>query len=176
MPRTRQHAQRVDGFVVERLTRTSAMTIFDRATALEPVSEGRLRGVVTEDFWVQVGPNGGYLTAIALRGALTCVPEPERLPRSIHVRFLSPPRARDFELTAEVVRRGRTMTTVAVRMLQDGRSFLEASACFSEPFSPIQFQDARPPEALALEAGEPLPKQIPLNHRYDSVRAIGGAF
>lgn len=152
------------------------MTIFDRATALEPIAEGRLGGLITEDFWVQVGPNGGYLTAIALRGAMTMVPEPERLPRSIHVRFLSPPRARAFELAAEVVRRGRAMTTVSVRMTQDGKPFLDASACFSEPFGPIQFQDATPPDALPLDAAEPLPKQIPLNHRYDLARAIGGAF
>lgn len=150
------------------------MTTFDRATALTPVSEGRFEGLISEDFWVQVGPNGGYLTAIALRGALSCVPEPSRLPRSIHARFLSPPRAQSFELQADVVRRGRAMTTVAVRMQQEGKTFLEASACFSEPFSPIQFQDRRMPDVVALEAGEPLPKMIPLNHRYDLVRAIGG--
>lgn len=152
------------------------MTIFDRATALEPVAEGRFRGLISEDFWVQVGPNGGYLTAIALRGALSSVPEAARLPRSIHARFLSPPRAQGFELSTEVIRRGRTMTTIGVRMRQEGKTFLEASACFSEPFSPIAFQDARPPEALSLEAAEPVPKQIPLNHRYDLVRAIGGTF
>ena len=42
---------------------------FDRATALEPVAEGRFAGVLSEDFWVQSGPNGGYMSAIALRGA-----------------------------------------------------------------------------------------------------------
>lgn len=151
------------------------MTTFDRATALSSLADGRFGGVITEDFWVQVGPNGGYLTAIALRGATAIVPEPSRLPRSIHARFLSPPRAGGFELQASVIRRGRAMTTVGVRMEQEGKTFLEASACFSEPFSPIQFQDARMPEAVALEAGEPVAKLIPLNHRYDLVRAIGGA-
>lgn len=150
------------------------MTTFDRATALEPVSDGSFRGQISEDFWVQVGPNGGYMTAIALRGAIASVADAARLPRSIHVRFLSPPRAQSFELGTEIIRRGRQMTVVGMRMRQDGKTCLEASACFSEPFSPIQFQDARPPQALALEAGEPVTKQIPLNHRYDLVRAIGG--
>lgn len=150
------------------------MTIFDRATALEPVSEGLFRGHIAEDFWVQVGPNGGYLTAIALRGALASVGDAARVPRSIHARFLRPPSAQAFELSTEVIRRGRAMTTIGIRLRQEGKTCLEASACFSEPFSAIQFQDARPPEAVAIEAGEPLPKLIPLNHRYDLVRAIGG--
>jgi acyl-CoA thioesterase len=174
MPRMRQDTPVVDGVALERLPQ-QAMTTFDRATALSSLAVGRFGGVISEEFWVQVGPNGGYLTAIALRGAAAIVPEPSRLPRSIHVRFLSPPRAGGFELHASEIRRGRSMTTVGVRMDQEGKTFLEASACFSEPFSPIQFQDARMPEALALEAGEPLPKLIPLNHHYDLVRAIGGA-
>jgi acyl-CoA thioesterase len=124
---------------------------------------------------VKVGPNGGYLSAIALRGARACVPEPMRVPRSLHVRFLSPPRAGGFELSVEPLRRGRTMTTLAIRMQQGGKTFLEASACFSEPFSPIAFQDARMPDALPIAASEPMPKLIALNHRYDMQRAIGDA-
>lgn len=152
------------------------MTTFDRATAIEPVSEGTFRGQISDLFWVQMGPNGGYLTAMALRAALARVEEPSRLARSIHVRFLSPPRAEACELETEVVRRGKAMTTIAVRMRQANRTFVEASACFSEPFGPIAFQDATRPEALALEQGEPMPKMIPLNHQYDMVRALGAAF
>jgi acyl-CoA thioesterase len=98
------------------------------------------------------------------------------VPRSIHVRFLSPPRAEACELRTEVVRRGKTMTTIAVSMQQAGRKVVEASACFSEPFSPIAFQDAAPPDARPLALGEPMPKLIPLNDRYDMVRALGDAF
>lgn len=152
------------------------MTIFDRATALQLTSEGCFSGAITEDFWVKVGPNGGYLSAIVLRGASACVPEPTRVPRSLNVRFLSPPRAGAFDLSVEVLRRGRAMTTLAVRMQQAGKTCLEASACFSEPFGPIAFQDARMPEAVAIEHAEPMPKLIALNHRYDMQRAIGGAF
>lgn len=150
-------------------------TIFDRATALEPAGEGRLRGSFDESFWVQVGPNGGFLSAVALRGARSVVPESERAPRSLHVRFLSPPRARGFELTTEIVRRGRAMSIVRVQMLQDERAFLEASFCFSEAFSTVAFTDARLPEMLPLEASELVARQIPLNHRYELRRALGSA-
>lgn len=151
------------------------MTTFDRDTALAPLQAGRYAGSASENFWVQSGPNGGYLAAIALRGAALSVPEPERVPRSLHVRYLAPPRAGAFELTSEVIRAGRSMTTVAVRMQQDSRDFLHASACFSAAFSSIAFQDRAMPEALPLAASEPVEKRIAMNHQFDMWRAIGGA-
>lgn len=146
---------------------------FDRDTALTPLTEGSFRGRVSEDFWVQSGPNGGYLAAIAMRGATAIVPEAERVARSLHVRFLAAPKAGEIELLAETVRKGRSMTTIAVRMRQDGRDFLHASACFSEPFSAIAFQDCRMPEALPLAQATPIEPRIPLNHRFELRRAIG---
>jgi acyl-CoA thioesterase len=146
---------------------------FDRATALAPLGEGRFAGALSEDFWVQAGPNGGYMAAIALRGASALVDVDERPPRSLHARFLSVPKAGAFELRAEVTRAGRSSTAVDVRMLQDGRAFLAASACFMRGVSTIAFQDRSPPEALALADSEPVPKRIALNHRYELLRAMG---
>jgi acyl-CoA thioesterase len=123
---------------------------------------------------VQSGPNGGYLAAIALRGASALVPEPERTPRSLHARYLAAPKAGPFEVVVEQVRAGRSMTTIAVRMLQDGRDFVHASACFSAPFSTIAFQDAAMPAALPIDQAELLPARIALNERYVLRRAIGG--
>jgi acyl-CoA thioesterase len=149
---------------------------FDRATALVAVGgePGRFAGDVSQDFWVQSGPNGGYLAAIALRGAQALVPEPERAPRSLHVSFLAAPKAGPFELHVSVLRAGRSMTTLAMRMEQDGREFLHGSACFSNAFSPIAFQDATPPSAVPPDQAEPLPVRIPLNERYVLRRALGG--
>lgn len=150
------------------------MSAFDDDTALAPLAAGRFTGSVSERFWVQSGPNGGYLAAIALRGAASTVPEPERAPRSLHVRYLAAPKAGRFELTSEVIRRGRSMTTVSVRMAQEGRDFVHASACFSEAFSAIAFQDCTMPQALPLEHSHAIDKRIPMNHQFDMLRAIGG--
>jgi acyl-CoA thioesterase len=147
---------------------------FDRDTALTPLGDGRFAGRISEDFWVQSGPNGGYLAAIALRAAIAVVPETERSARSLHVRFLAPPKAETIELATEIVRKGRSMTTIGVRMQQQGRDVLHASACFSEPFSTIAFQDCTLPDARPLAESEAIEKRIPLNHRYDLWRAIGG--
>jgi acyl-CoA thioesterase len=146
---------------------------FDRKTALTPLAEGRFGGDVSEDFWVQSGPNGGYLAAIALRGASAIVPEPERTARSLHVRFLAAPKRGELELHAETLRNGRSMTTVSVRMQQGGRDFLTASACFSQAFSSISFQDCRMPEARPLAECKAIDKRIELNQRYDLWHAIG---
>ena len=147
---------------------------FDRDTALARLADGRFSGTISSDFWVQSGPNGGYLAAIALRGAQALVPEPDRAPRSLHVRYLSAPNAGAFELDAGVIRSGRSMTSVGVRMHQDGRDFLLASACFSQAFSPIAFQDCTMPEALPIARAEPIEKRIRLNERFEMWRAIGG--
>jgi acyl-CoA thioesterase len=146
---------------------------FDRATALEPLADGRFAGVVSKDFWVQSGPNGGYLSAIALRGASALVSDPERAPRSLHVRFLAAPKAGPFELRSELIRAGRSMSTIGVRMIQDDREFLHASACFSAAFSTIAFQDLAMPEALPIEQAEQVPVRIELNQRFVQRRAIG---
>ncbi|MDH5670508.1 MAG: thioesterase family protein [Myxococcales bacterium] len=150
---------------------------FDRLTALESAAEpGCFSGHISEDYWVQSGPNGGYLAAIALRGAMLCIEDAERIPRSLHARFLAAPVAGPFELSTEVLRQGRSMTTLELRMRQEGRVFLAGSACFSRPFSEVAYQDVAMPAALPLEESEALPKQIPMNHRYDMYRAIGGEF
>jgi acyl-CoA thioesterase len=150
------------------------LSAFDDDTALAPLAPGRFAGKVSERFWVQSGPNGGYLAAIALRGASTAVPEPERAPRSLHVRYLAAPKAGVFELVAEPIRRGRSLTIVSVRMLQDGRDFLHASACFSDAVSAHAFQDCAMPAALPIEQSEAVDKRIAMNHQFDMWRALGG--
>ena len=148
---------------------------FDRDTALTPLGEGHFAARVSEDFWVQSGPNGGYLAAIAMRAAMTVVPEPERVARSLHARYLAAPKAGAIEVRVEVLRRGRSLTSVAMRMQQGGQDFVHASASFSTPFSPVAFQDCAMPSARPLAECEPIARQIALNDRLEMYPAIGAA-
>jgi acyl-CoA thioesterase len=150
-------------------------TRFDRDTAVQDAGEGRLSARVDDGWWVQAGPNGGYLTAILLRAAATAAPA-DRVPRSLHARFLAPPRPGDVELTTTRVREGRSMSTIGVRMQQAGRVVASAGVTFSGAFSSLEFCDRTLPPALPLDRCEALPKQIPLNERYDLWRGIGPAF
>jgi acyl-CoA thioesterase len=145
----------------------------DRAIALRAAGDGRFTGHVSEDFWVQSGPNGGYMAATALHGASLVLGDPERPPRALHARFLAAPEAGPFELRVETLRAGRSMTTLAMSMHQRDKLFLSASACFSAGFSSIEFQDRAMPEVAPFAQAEPIGKAIPLNHRYDMFRAIG---
>jgi acyl-CoA thioesterase len=149
---------------------------FDRATALRPSSPGSFTGEMSRDFWVVQGPNGGYLAAIALRGATLALggAADDRAPRSMHLRYLTPPIAGAFELHAQRVREGRSMSILAVSLQQNGRECVTASLCFSAAFTGASFQDATPPVALPLEQAIALKKVIPLNHQFDARVAIGG--
>lgn len=147
---------------------------FDRATALRSSGTGVFAGEVSQDFWVVVGPNGGYLAAIVLRGAALALGADDRAPRSMHLRYLSPPRAGAFELHVRPVREGRSMSILAISLLQDGRECVAASACFAAAVDGPSFQDVVPPAALPLERAVAMPKVIPLNHQFDARSAIGG--
>src|SRR5262245_44002457 len=105
--------------------------VFDRATALEARGDGCFGGVVTRDYWIVQGPNGGYLAAIVLRGATLSISSAERVPRSMHLRYLSAPKAGEFELRVQTVREGATLTILSVSLQQAGRECVSASVCFS---------------------------------------------
>src|SRR4051794_35695459 len=148
--------------------------VFDRATALEPRGVGCFVGEITRDYWIVQGPNGGYLAAIALRGATLSLASAERLPRSMHLRYLSPPKAGAFELRVQPIREGGSLTLLAVSLQQAGRECLSASVCFSAALSSVTFQDSAPPAARALDEAQPMGQAIPMHARFDARIAIGG--
>jgi acyl-CoA thioesterase len=97
-------------------------------TALEAVADGRWRGEISEDWWIERGPYGGYLAGFLVRALRDAVPEADRLPRSLTVHFLDAPVAGPVEVSAEVERSGGSATTVSLRMEQDGRPMALALA------------------------------------------------
>jgi acyl-CoA thioesterase len=96
---------------------------FDSAIALRPGTEdGVLEGVLDRDWWGGVGPHGGYLAAILVRGLEAATADGgkrPRLPRSLSIHYLRPAKAGAFELRWQVEREGRSMSTAALRIVQD---------------------------------------------------------
>ncbi|MGH3647067.1 MAG: thioesterase family protein [Micromonosporaceae bacterium] len=84
------------------------------------------------DRWSAVGsrPNGGYVLGIALRALLAEVSHPDPLVVSAY--FLRPSVPGPVELTTEVVRAGRRISTGEVRVHQDGKETLRAVANFAD--------------------------------------------
>jgi acyl-CoA thioesterase len=90
-------------------------------TVLEPVGALRWRAEVSERWWIIQGPYGGYLSALLVRALIAAVDDAARPPRSLTVHFLDAPAAGPVEIAAAVERRGRSATSVSLRMEQDGR-------------------------------------------------------
>ena len=110
---------------------------FDRAIAVQALGDGRYGAVVDPGWGAPMGPNGGYLAAIAVR-ALEAELDPagERRIRSLTCHFLRRPAEAPIELRVEAVRSGRRMSFGRLSGFQDGREVLSAMAAFSVPGLP----------------------------------------
>ena len=84
-------------------------------------------------WWIERGPNGGYVAAVILRALTMAVDDRGRSPRSFTVHFLAPPVEGPVEVTTAIERSGRQLTFVSGRLRQDGRSLAVAQAVFSRP-------------------------------------------
>jgi acyl-coenzyme A thioesterase PaaI-like protein len=97
-----------------------ATTDFDRTTSLVPV-EGRPGEFVVEldAGWLSLaGVHGGYLCALAVRGAQSLAPD--RMVRTVTTSFLRSGRVGPATLSVKVIRQGRSLTTVGADITQDG--------------------------------------------------------
>ena len=91
---------------------------FDADTALAG-ADGRWRAQVREHWFVQRGPNGGLVAALATR-ALTELAGEGQAPRSLSLHYLAPPEAGEIEVRAAIERAGRTTTFASIRIFQGG--------------------------------------------------------
>ena len=87
---------------------------FDADTALEG-ADGRWLAEVKPHWFVQRGPNGGLVAALATR-ALTEIAGEGQAPRSLSLHYLAPPEAGEIEVRAAVERAGRTTTFASLRV------------------------------------------------------------
>jgi acyl-CoA thioesterase len=126
------------------VTEPSAGT-FERATAVTQVAEGRFLAHVDAGWSTPISANGGYLAAILVRaieaagatgtngavdpasdGAVT----PRQL-RSLTCHFLRPVPSGPLDVSVEVLRTGRRISTVRVTASQHGRDAIHALAALA---------------------------------------------
>lgn len=123
-------------------------TRFDEDLRTEPVGAGRHRVEIRERWNVVAGPNGGYVAALVANAMTAELAQPERQLRSITVHFLERPRFAPAEVTVEVLRRGRSLSSLAAHLRQDDRVVASALAAFSVPWtSPITWERELPGHA-----------------------------
>jgi acyl-CoA thioesterase len=156
---------------------------FQRDTALEPLGEGRYRGRIDRGWWIERGPNGGYVAALILRGLALAAQDAgdvDRAPRSLTIHYLAPPAEGEVELHTVIERRGRQLTYVSGRLRQGDRLLGSAMAAFSPSLPGVEFCDMQMPDVPSADkvpTSEPMvgPSgvSVPMRERYEMRWAIG---
>lgn len=134
---------------------------------------------VDRAWWVQNGPNGGYVAAIILRALTETVDDAQRSPRSLTIHYTAPPAEGDITIATAVERAGRSMTTCSARVTQGERLIALALAAFSMPREGPEFNDLVPPDAPEPDTIPllPIPDEAPMiAHRWETRFVIGKPF
>ena len=107
------------------------MSQFDAETAVAPAGEGRWTTRLSAGWNIGDTSNGGYALTPVLRAMRTLVPQPD--PISVTTHFLRPARGdTDAEVTASLIRSGRTVSTMGGALWQQGTQRLAVMAAFSD--------------------------------------------
>ncbi len=159
------------------------MTEFERDTAVASLGGGHYRADISSGWWIVMGPNGGYVAAIALRAAVEAVADDGRRPISATFHYLRPPAEGPVDIEVTVERAGRTVSNVSVRMTQDDKLVVLALVAFGvQRDGSIEFDEQQSPNGSGLPArpdGSPMPhwsqiaaapidpeRDIPMRSRY----------
>jgi acyl-CoA thioesterase len=133
---------------------------FDLDTAVQDLGDGRFGAEMSERWWVERGPNGGYVAAVVLR-AIQAAAALERAPRSLAIQFPRAPVAGPVEISVRTEREGRAVTFLSARMEQDGKLQATALAVLADDldasgFAELQMPSVEPPAELY----SPDPEQV----------------
>src|SRR3954454_5954268 len=118
--------------VPESVNDVSGLTVFDATTSLRlDASHANRFGAHLDPAWSSlVGIHGGYLTAIAIRAAQHVVGE--RPIRTVTTTFLRPGSIGNASVDVEVVRRGKSITNLAVSLSQSSKLVLVSQVVAAE--------------------------------------------
>jgi acyl-CoA thioesterase len=151
---------------------------FDTDTAVVPTGEGVYGARVDPGWWIERGPNGGYIAALLMQAFMAEVDDPERHARSMTVHYLAPAVEGPAEVVVHTERTGRLVRYLTARLSQGERLIGTAQAAFAvlndvgPTFADPSFPDYPPPGAID-HAGDP-PGLVPMRERYE-FRHVTGA-
>ena len=157
------------------------MTRFTTDTAVARTAPGRYAAAIGPAWWIERGPNGGYLAAIVLRAMLAEVDDAARRPRTLTLHYLRPPAAGPCEVTVTVERAGRGLSTVSARLVQDGRDCVLALAALGSDRPGPELHDHPAPDVPGPDDVPARPEppagtiDVPFRHLFETRPAIGSA-
>ena len=104
---------------------------FDADTRVEQTGEGRYQGYIDPGWNIGDNPNGGYLLSVVTSALADVLPHPD--PLSVTTHYLRPGTAGvACDVDVEVIRTGRTLSTVRARLFQAGKQRLEVLAAYGD--------------------------------------------
>jgi acyl-CoA thioesterase len=130
------------------------VTAFDDDTGLQRVRADLFTASIDPKWWVVRGPNGGYVAAILERAMTDAVGDARRPARSLTVHFILPPEVGPVDISVQIERQGRSLTSTSARLVQDGRLIATAVGAFSASRDAIEYSELEMPSV-------PKPDDVP---------------
>ena len=147
---------------------------FDEDTSLVKTGEGVYLGRVSAGYNIGDVPNGGYLIAMTVCALMQELVHQD--PMSITTHFLRPGIADcDCEVRVQLLRQGRTLSTVRASLLQEGKVRLEVLAAMGNLKDSTGFArtvsmprpDLPAPDACMLRKGDLQGIELPIMQRLE---------
>ncbi|MEZ5597214.1 MAG: thioesterase family protein [Pseudomonadales bacterium] len=147
---------------------------FDLETRSIRSTDNAWYGTLSGAWNIGANPNGGYLLSVVLGAIRQAVPHPDPLTLTTH--YLRPGTGgAPFTVLVDVVRTGRTLSTVRARLEQEGTTRIEVLAAMGDLDTPLGVDAsvtlpppaiARPEHCTPRDAGEQ-GVELPIRHRLD---------
>jgi len=119
---------------------------FIDGTVVRPAGPGRYTAEIDEVWNLRPLPQGGVVSAIAVRAMEAALGDPAQRPRTLHTTFAAQVACGAVEVDVEVLRRGRTMSQARAEVRNPGaaRGHL-TTAVFGSAREGFDFTDLEPP-------------------------------
>lgn len=122
---------------------------FGDGTAVDRRSEGRYRAEIDVSWNLRPLPQGGVVSAIALRAAAAELDDPAQQLRTLHTAFVAQVAHGPVDVDVEVLRRGRSMSHLRAEVRNPGAAAGHVTtAIHGAPRDGFSFTDLRPPADL----------------------------
>jgi len=133
--------------------RAGVGSAFFVSTAVEPKGSGRYDASVDETFNLVPLPQGGIVTALALRAMGEELGDPSERLRTLHTTFVAQVAHGPVHIEVDVLRRGRSMSHLKAEVRNEGanRGHI-TTAVFGRTREGFEFTDLAPPSEIPRPA------------------------
>jgi acyl-CoA thioesterase len=151
---------------------------FDTDTAVVPIGDGVYDTRIDAGWWIERGPNGGYVAAVLMQALVAEVADPGRHARSMTVHYLAPAVEGPAQVVVRSERAGRLVHYLSARLTQGDRLLATAQAAFAvvveagPAFADPSFPDY--PDPASIDAAVDPPGLVAMRERYE-FRHVTGA-